>query len=862
MGDFVTSRIGVEEEFHLVDLQTRRATPAVDEMLAQLGGDSFAPELQRSLVEANTLPCETLDELRAELCRLRRRLNEVADPLGLGVVAAGTVPLVDLLGTDISAGARYERMQHEYQLLVREQHICGAQVHVDVPDRDIAVAVVQHVALHLPTFLALSASSPYWRGSDSGYASYRCMVWQRWPTAGPPGPMCTAAEYDTMVADLVASGTISDPGMVYFDIRPSAHLPTVELRVCDGCPVVDDVVLIAGLFRALVQRARGWVAEGKPFPQTRHELLRAATWRAARSGLEGDLVDLTHPSGPTLVPPSLLVERLVNDLRPELDASGDWKQVWELSQRALAVGSSAARQRRMYGRRGELTDVVDGLLAHTRGGTLDRDPPTAVPATSALLDDYLGEDELSADKLSAGELGGGYDEAVGTDGRVLPHYGWMFRALDRLGARGMTAAMSALRTEQRARGVTFRVADDAPDRLLPLDLVPRIVTAEDWATLTAGLIQRVRALEAFLHDAYRRQEIIRDGVMPASVISSAPGWSRTGQLCNQYTVRAAVSGIDLVRDSAEGWLVLEDNLRVPSGMGYAIVSRRLVRSVLPDLEPPAGVVPLEGVPELLRKTLLAAAAGDGDDAIALLSAGPIDSAFYEHRLLAEQMAVPLVTPGELMVSDSGVYANGQRLSVLYRRLDEQTLLDATGADGRPLGPAICVAVADGRVNLLNAMGNGVADDKRVYAYVPDMITYYLGEQTLLANVPTYPCADPHHLAEVLDRLDELVLKPVDGYGGHGIVIGPDADRSELAELAGTIQANPEEWVAQDLVSLSTHPTFAGTRLEPRAIDLRAFVLLGERAEVVPAALTRVAPNGSMIVNSARGGGAKDTWILR
>ncbi|HET9116741.1 MAG TPA: glutamate--cysteine ligase, partial [Pseudonocardiaceae bacterium] len=656
MGDLVTSRIGVEEEFHLVDLQTRQATPAVDDLLTQLDGDSFAPELQRSLVEANTLPCETLDELRAELCRLRRRLNDVADPLGLGVVAAGTVPLVDLLGNDISAGARYERMQHEYQLLVREQHICGAQVHVDVPDRDIAVAVVQHVALHLPVLLALSASSPYWCGSDSGYASYRCMVWQRWPTAGPPGPMRTAADYDTMVADLVASGTISDPGMVYFDIRPSAHLPTVELRICDACPLVDDVVLIAGLFRALVQRARGWIAEGKPFPHTRHELLRAATWRAARSGLEGDLVDLTHPSGPTLVPPSLLVERLVNDLRPELDAFGDWKQVHELAQRALAAGSSAARQRRMYGRRGELTDVVDGLLAHTRGGTLDRDPPTAVPATPALLDGYLGVGRVSADRLSAS-----YDESVGTDGRVLPHYGWMFRALDRLGARGMTAAMSALRTEQRARGVTFRVADDAPDRLLPLDLVPRIVTAEDWATLTAGLIQRVRALEAFLHDAYRRQEIIRDGVMPASVITGAPGWSHTGELCSQYTVRAAVSGIDLVRDSAEGWLVLEDNLRVPSGMGYAIVSRRLVRSVLPDLEPPAGVVPLEGVPGLLRKTLLAAAAGDGDDAIALLSAGPIDAAYYEHSLLAERMAVPLVTPGDLTITNSGIYANGQRL---------------------------------------------------------------------------------------------------------------------------------------------------------------------------------------------------------
>ncbi|HET9255099.1 MAG TPA: glutamate--cysteine ligase, partial [Pseudonocardiaceae bacterium] len=432
MADVENPRIGVEEEFHLVDLGTRRTTPAADAMLARLEGEEFAPELQRSLVEANTLPCESLDGLRTELCRLRGRLNEVADPLGLGVVAAGTVPLVDPAGTNISAGARYERMQHEYQLLVREQHICGAQVHVDVPDRDIAVGVVQHLALHLPIFLALSASSPYWREGDSGYASYRCMVWQRWPTAGPPGPMRTAADYDAMVADLIASGTISDPGMLYFDIRPSAHLPTVELRICDACPAVDDVVLIAGLFRALVQRARRQVEENKPFPETRHEMLRAATWRAARSGLEGDLVDLSDPSGPALVAPALLIDRLVNELRPELEAFDDWTQVRELTQRTLSAGSSAARQRRVFGLRGELTDVVDSLLAATRGKPLGRDLPTAVPAAPALLDGYRG----------IGRYGAGYDEAVGADGRPLPHYGWMFRALDRLGVQGLRAAAS------------------------------------------------------------------------------------------------------------------------------------------------------------------------------------------------------------------------------------------------------------------------------------------------------------------------------------------------------------------------------------------------------------------------------------
>ncbi|MEN3269008.1 carboxylate--amine ligase/circularly permuted type 2 ATP-grasp protein [Pseudonocardia sp.] len=852
--------LGVEEEFHVVDLESRHSAPEVESLLGQLDGAEFARELQRSLVETNTPVCGTLDELRGHIQRLRRTLESVAGPLGLGVVAAGTVPLAELAGDAISAGARYEKMQHEYQMLVREQHICGAQVHVDVPDRDEAVQVVRRVAPYLPLLLAISASSPYWRGHDSGYASYRSMVWSRWPTAGPPASVETAAEYDSMVAQLIASGTISDPGMVYFDIRPSAHLPTVELRVCDACPEVDDVVLIAGLFRALVVKTREDLGAGLPLPRSRHELLRAATWRAARSGLEGDLVDLV---GPALVSPPLLVGQLVNQLRPQLEQLGDWEQVLELSQATLARGSAAARQRRTFGRRGELTDVVDALLAHTQGRTPAQEPPATVPHTPRLLVGYHAADSGNR----------AFDEAVSAGGTVLPHYGWMFRSLERLGPRGLTAAESALRTEQRARGVTFRVGDGEPDRLFPLDLVPRIVTAEDWSGLTAGLTQRVRALEAFVRDVYGEQQIIADGVIPAQIVHDAPGRSRLGKLFPADAVRIAVAGIDLVRDRADHWLVLEDNLRVPSGIGYSIMSRRLVRSVMPDLEPPAGVVELEGVPGQLRSALLSATEPDepGHDEVALLSAGAEDSAFFEHRLLAERMDIPLVTPRDLQVTDDGVYLVGagarRRLSALYRRLDERDLLAAKGADLRPIGRALCNAVARGHVALLNAMGNGVADDKLVYAYVPQMISYYLGEDILLDNVTTYPCVDADRRAEVLDRLHELVLKPVDGYGGQGIVIGPQADRAELAEVAEAVRANPAGWVAQDLVMLSTHPTFAEGRLEPRAVDLRAFVLqsrLGDRTqlEVVPAALSRVAPAASMIVNSSRGGGAKDTWVLR
>ncbi|SDH03800.1 carboxylate--amine ligase/circularly permuted type 2 ATP-grasp protein [Pseudonocardia oroxyli] len=843
--------LGVEEEFHVVDLTTRRAAPEVDVLLPELDGAEFARELQRSLVETNTPVCETLDELGGHLRRLRARLESVASARGLGIVAAGTVPLVDLTGDDISAGARYEKMQHEYQMLVREQHICGAQVHVDVPDRDTAVQVVRRVAPYLSILLAISASSPYWRGHDTGYASYRSMVWSRWPTAGPPAMVETGAEYDAMVAQLIASGTISDPGMLYFDIRPSAHVPTVELRVCDACTEVDDVVLIAGLFRALVCRAREEIDAGQPLPAVSQELLRAAAWRAARSGLEGDLVDL---AGPTLVSPPLLVGQLVQSLRPQLEELGDWEQIVELSQGTLLRGSGAARQRRMYGRRGELVDVVDALIENTQGRLLAIDPPVEAPLAQALLQDYHPAT---------------FDEAVSDGGTVLPAYGWMFRALDRLGPRGLVAAEAALATEQRARGVTF--GDDG--RLFPLDLVPRIITADDWQTLEPGLGQRVQALEHFLRDAYGDRRIVRDGIVPAAVLDNAPGRHRNGEIVPADVVRIAVAGIDLVRDAPDHWLVLEDNLRVPSGIGYSIMSRRLVRSVMSDLEPPTGVVGLEDVPGRLRAALLSATetGTPGHDEVALLSSGPSDSAFFEHELLATQMGVPVVTPRDLQVTDEGVYlvsvGSKRRLSALYRRMDEKDLMSSRGADMRPIGRALAAAVAKGRVALLNALGNGLADDKLVYAYVPDMIRFYLGEEPLLDSVPTYPCVDDARRAEVLDRLDELVLKPVDGYGGSGIVIGPHAERSELTEVEKQIRAEPARWVAQDMVQLSTHPTFSGRRLEPRAVDLRAFVLQSQyggnaHLDVVPATLSRVAPAGSLIVNSSRGGGAKDTWILR
>jgi len=356
---------GVEEEFHTVGLSTRRLTAQAGSLVEQLPAGRFSTELQRSVLEANSRPHVRLADLAADIAALRRAAIAAARPLGLGIVAAGTVPIADPDTLTITPDPRYEHMQGEYRMLVREQLICGTQVHVDVMDRDLAVAVAHRVAPWLPPLLALSASSPFWLGTDTGYASYRTLIWRRWPTTGSPARFASAAEYDQTVADLVQSGVITDPGMMYFDIRPSAHLPTVELRICDACPRLEDVVLLAGLFRALVIRESGAALAGRAPPAVRPELLEAATWRAAQSGLEGDLVDLATA---TPVPAHQLIGQLLVGLRPTLEATGDWELVTGLTESALARGSSAARQRAQCAR-GGLDTVVDSLLAETHAGT-------------------------------------------------------------------------------------------------------------------------------------------------------------------------------------------------------------------------------------------------------------------------------------------------------------------------------------------------------------------------------------------------------------------------------------------------------------------------------------------------------------
>ncbi|GGT79217.1 MULTISPECIES: carboxylate-amine ligase [Streptomyces] len=365
----MTVRIGVEEEFHVIDVESGELVPRADAVLGKLArhADAYARELPQSVVESNSGVHESLEGLYADLSASRGRLDRAASSQGLGVAAVGTAPLTRLGTVPPTDDDRYLHMTGEYRRLADEQLICGAQVHVDVPDRDTAVRAMCAVNPWLPPLLALSASSPFWLGADTGYASWRTMVWQRWPTSGAPGCFGGAEEYDRAVDELVRSGVISDAGMIYYDVRPSAHLQTLELRICDACPRVETVVLIAALFRALVVDAcREARTTGNAGCDGRHEWLRAATWRAARSGLEADLID---PSTRLPAPAPTVVRGMLRRLRPTLEEYGDWETVRSLTEEALAQGSAAHRLRRKAAKE-DLLAAVDDILAETRGDGL------------------------------------------------------------------------------------------------------------------------------------------------------------------------------------------------------------------------------------------------------------------------------------------------------------------------------------------------------------------------------------------------------------------------------------------------------------------------------------------------------------
>ncbi|MEU2350501.1 circularly permuted type 2 ATP-grasp protein [Modestobacter sp. NPDC049651] len=481
--------------------------------------------------------------------------------------------------------------------------------------------------------------------------------------------------------------------------------------------------------------------------------------------------------------------------------------------------------------------------------------------------------------------GSAVDEAVDPAGRVRAGYAPVAGALDALGAVGVAAVVGAMAQERRARGVVFGSFVDGrvEERPFPFCPVPRVLPAEDWALLSRGAEQRTRALNAFLADVYRpggrrrsdpdrHAEVVRAGRVPERVVSASPGFRATAVgLAAAGQQRATVAGFDLLRGPG-GWVVLEDNLRVPSGIGYALANRDSGRAALPGLYAAgeaAGLADPAEASALLRAALADAAPPgcDGVPRLGLLTDGPANSAWFEHRLLAGALGAAVVTPDRLWPRPDGgvaVQVDGERqpVDVLYRRFEETELAGHVTPIGTPVDVLLGDAVRAGQLALANVPGNGVADDKAVYRYVPEMIRFYLGEEPLLDGVRTWVLADDEDLAEVRDRLHELVVKPVDGYGGSGVVFGPACSATQLAELQVEVAAAPHRFVAQEPVDFSTVPTVVDGLVVPRRADLRVFTVAGTTTRALPAPLTRVAlDEGSLLVSSGRGGGSKDTWIL-
>lgn len=444
----------------------------------------------------------------------------------------------------------------------------------------------------------------------------------------------------------------------------------------------------------------------------------------------------------------------------------------------------------------------------------------------------------------------------------------MYPALAAMDDDELRARTDALASSYLAQGVTFDFAGE--ERPFPLDVVPRVIAADDWRYVESGVKQRVRALEAFLADAYGPQLAVQDGVIPAQLISSSAHFHRQAAgIVGANGVRIHVAGIDVIRDENGAWRVLEDNVRVPSGVSYVLANRRVMAQTLPELFTSLRVRPVVDYPSRLLQALRAAAPpGVEDPRVVVLTPGVHNSAYYEHTLLARMMGIELVEGRDLFCSGGRVWmhttAGPTRVDVIYRRVDDEFLDPQHFRPDSVLGaPGLMLAARLGNVTISNAVGNGLADDKLVYTYVPDLIRYYLGEEPILPNVDTWRLEEPGALEEVLDRLDELVVKPVDGSGGKGLVVGPDASKETLAELRRALLADPRGWIAQPVVQLSTIPTLVEDGFRPRHSDLRPFAVNdGTDVWVLPGGLTRVAlPEGQLVVNSSQGGGSKDTWVL-
>ena len=444
----------------------------------------------------------------------------------------------------------------------------------------------------------------------------------------------------------------------------------------------------------------------------------------------------------------------------------------------------------------------------------------------------------------------------------------LHRALARMTQDELRGRTESLASSYLAQGVTFDFAGE--ERPFPLDALPRVIEHSEWVQVEAGVKQRVRALEAFLDDIYNRQNCVRDGVIPAALIASSQYFYRQAYGIHPANgVRIQVSGIDLIRDEHGQMRVLEDNVRVPSGVSYVISNRRVMAQTLPELFLQMAVHPVGDYPNKLLAALRASAPpGVSDPNVVVMTPGVYNSAYFEHTLLARLMGIELVEGRDLLCIGGKVFMRTtrgpKRVDVIYRRVDDDFLDPLQFRADSMLGaPGLMLAARLGNVTIANAVGNGVADDKLLYTYTPDLIRYYLSEEPIIPIVDTWRLEEPDALEEVLDRLDELVVKPVDGSGGKGLVVGPDASPAELDALRQRLLADPRGWIAQPVVMLSTIPTLVEDGMRPRHADLRPFAVNdGDDVWVLPGGLTRVAlPEGQLVVNSSQGGGSKDTWIV-
>ena len=464
-----------------------------------------------------------------------------------------------------------------------------------------------------------------------------------------------------------------------------------------------------------------------------------------------------------------------------------------------------------------------------------------------------------------------FDE-TGLPGECLPQYRQVRTWLDKMPRDFLMLKRREAEFLFRRTGITFAVYNDGgdPERLIPFDIIPRIIPPDEWKFLSQGLTQRVKALNAFIDDVYHAREIIRAGKVPAELVLLNDGFRAEMQdLDTPRRVYTHVSGIDMVRVGPKDFYVLEDNCRTPSGVSYMLENREAMMRLFPDLCARHRIEPVSHYPEELLDTLRSVAPPNcpGEPVIALLTPGANNSAYYEHSFLADEMGIELVEGADLVVEENVVYMRTtegpKRVDVIYRRIDDTFCDPLTFLPDSLVGtPGLFNAYRVGNVTLANAVGAGIADDKAVYPHVPAMVRFYLGEEPILSNVPTYSCADAKDLGYVLDHLGELVVKEARGSGGYGMLVGPHATKAEQESFRSKLKANPHDYIAQPTLALSTVPTFVENGIAPRHVDLRPFVLCGKEIRIVPGGLTRVAlRSGSLVVNSSQGGGTKDTWVL-